>query len=194
MTEEPDLKWPPITRAARPWTRWWWHGIAVDAPNISRLLTEYGRTGLGGVEITPIYGVQGTDEREIPYLSPEWIAMLRHTLAEADRLDLGVDMVTGTGWPFGGPWVRDEDTLDKLTITKTENGDVPVYEASFTWAGRMVKRPAPGGEVLERVMEVAAQRGQMHQPVLAEIARPIPRPLRRCPTRPPGGRAALPLP
>jgi hypothetical protein len=146
MTEEPDLKWLPITRTARPWTRWWWLGSAVDAADISRLLTEYRLAGLGGVEITPIYGVQGADDREIPYLSPEWIAMLHHTLAEADRLDLGVDMVTGTGWPFGGPWVSGEDALDKLTITKTENEGVSVYEASLTWAGRMVKRPAPGGE------------------------------------------------
>ncbi len=34
--------------------------------------------------------------------------MLQYTLDEADRIGLGVDMATGTGWPFGGPWVTPE--------------------------------------------------------------------------------------
>ncbi len=32
-----------------------------------------------------------------------------HTLSEAKRLGLGVDLANGTGWPFGGPWVTDDD-------------------------------------------------------------------------------------
>jgi hypothetical protein len=35
-------------------------------------------------------------------------------LREAERLDIGVDMATGTGWPFGGPWVGDEDASKNL--------------------------------------------------------------------------------
>ena len=35
--------------------------------------------------------------------------MLEHTGREAKRLGLGVDMATGTGWPFGGPLVPIED-------------------------------------------------------------------------------------
>ena len=34
--------------------------------------------------------------------------MLGHTTTEAKRLGLGVDMTTGTGWPFGGPQVAPE--------------------------------------------------------------------------------------
>ncbi len=74
--------------------------------------------GIGGVEITPIYGVRGTEARFIPYLSPQWMAMLDHTLSEAARLKLGVDMATGTGWPFGGPWVGD-DTAPRSIVHKT---------------------------------------------------------------------------
>ena len=36
--------------------------------------------------------------------------MLEHTAREAKRLGLGVDMATGTGWPFGGPVVPTEDS------------------------------------------------------------------------------------
>ncbi len=43
------VAWPEATQTALPWTRWWWHGAAVDESNISRLLQEYHRVGLGGV-------------------------------------------------------------------------------------------------------------------------------------------------
>jgi hypothetical protein len=31
--------------------------------------------------------------------------MLKYTLQEAKRLDMGIDLANATGWPFGGPWV-----------------------------------------------------------------------------------------
>ena len=74
--------------------------------------------GIGGVEITPIYGVRGAEDRFIPYLSDAWMKVLDYTLREAARLDLGVDMATGTGWPFGGPWVGD-DSSPRTLVHKT---------------------------------------------------------------------------
>ncbi len=68
--------------------------------------------------MTPIYGVRGAEARFISYLSPQWMAMLDHTLREAARLKLGVDMATGTGWPFGGPWV-DDDAAARSMVSKT---------------------------------------------------------------------------
>lgn len=100
--------WPRVTREMRPWTRWWWHGSAVDRASLTNDLEGLRAAGLGGVEITPIYGVRGEEARFIPFLSDPWVDMLVHTLSEAARLDLGVDMATGTGWPFGGPWVTDD--------------------------------------------------------------------------------------
>lgn len=104
----PRREWPAVTNEMRPWTRWWWHGSAVDRPNLTSELEALRAAGIGGVEITPIYGVRGEERRFIPYLSDSWIGMLEHVLREADRLRLGVDMATGTGWPFGGPWVGDD--------------------------------------------------------------------------------------
>ena len=46
--------WPEVKQEAKPWTRWWWMGSAVDADNINRLISDYGKHGIGGVEITPI--------------------------------------------------------------------------------------------------------------------------------------------
>ena len=101
--------WPAATNETKPWTRWWWLGAAVDPETISRELESFRAAGFGGVEITPIYGVRGAESRFVPYLSDEWVRRLEHTLREARRLGLGVDMATGTGWPFGGPWVTEQD-------------------------------------------------------------------------------------
>jgi hypothetical protein len=106
---EKDKAWPVVSSIAKPWTRWWWHGNAVTEEGITAELESLKAAGIGGVEITPIYGVYGHEGKFINYLSPEWIERLLYTLKEADRLGLGVDMATGTGWPFGGPWVTDED-------------------------------------------------------------------------------------
>lgn len=105
--DEPD--WPEITQTAKPWTRWWWHGSAVNKADLSRELEAYQQAGLGGVELTPIFGVIGRESEFIDYLSPEWMDMFNHSLQETQRLDLGFDMATGTGWPFGGPWVDAAD-------------------------------------------------------------------------------------
>ena len=102
-------EWPAVTREARPWTRWWWLGNAVNEAELTAALEAYREVGIGGVEITPIYGVAGYEDRFIEFLSDDWMRVLVHTLKEAARLDLGVDMATGTGWPFGGPWVSQED-------------------------------------------------------------------------------------
>jgi hypothetical protein len=110
--------WPAVAAETRPWTRWWWHGSAVERASLSAQLEALAAAGIGGVEVTPIYGVRGTEDRFIPYLSPQWVAMLDHTLREAVRLKMGVDMATGTGWPFGGPWVGD-DTSPRSIVQRT---------------------------------------------------------------------------
>jgi hypothetical protein len=115
----PDpLAWPAVTAECRPWTRWWWLGSAVDKPNLTRSLEEFKQAGIGGVEITPIYGANGAEGKFIDFLSPQWMDMLAHTTAEAKRLGLGVDMATGTGWPFGGPHVSAEDASARLNMHK----------------------------------------------------------------------------
>lgn len=103
------LAWPMITQTAKPWTYWWWMASAVDTNNLTRELTRYRDAGLGGVHIIPIYGAKGWESNSLTYLSPTWMEMLGHTVREASRLGLGVDMTTGTGWCFGGPGVTDEE-------------------------------------------------------------------------------------
>lgn len=118
-----QVKWPAITQQTKPWTRWWWMGSAVDKSNLTWTMQQYQQAGLGGLEITPIYGVKGAEEKFIDFLSPKWIEMFQYTLTEAKRLNLGIDMATGTGWPFGGPWVEDKDASKYIAFkTYTLNG------------------------------------------------------------------------
>src|SRR5690606_11782387 len=100
-----DVAWPEISNTVKPWARWWWMGNAVDKKNLRKALVDMDRAGLGGVEITPIYGVKGEEDNELDYLSPQWLEMLDFTLATADSLGMQVDMTLGTGWPYGGPQV-----------------------------------------------------------------------------------------
>lgn len=106
---EAQLNWPTVTNVTKPWTRWWWEGSAVNKADLTWNLEQYRNAGLGGVELTPIYGVYGHEKVFINFLSPQWMQMFTHTLNESKRLGIGVDLANGTGWPFGGPWVKDED-------------------------------------------------------------------------------------
>ena len=111
-----QVEWPTISKTTKPWTRWWWMGSAVDAKNLDQVLTTYSNAGFGGVEVTPIYGAIGFEKRYISFLSPEWMNILNFTVKKANSLGMGVDMNTGTGWPFGGPQVTREDAASKLII------------------------------------------------------------------------------
>jgi hypothetical protein len=108
-----DTDWPEQTIENKPWTRWWWMGNDVDSANLTYNLEMLSQAGIGGVEITPIYGVKGREQHYIDYLSPKWMNMLGFTLTEATRLGMGVDMNNGTGWPFGGPEVSVEDAATR---------------------------------------------------------------------------------
>ncbi|MBN1591329.1 MAG: hypothetical protein JW888_17585 [Pirellulales bacterium] len=104
------IEWPTITRECRPWAYWWWMGNAVNRPELTRHLETYRKAGMGGVHIVTIYGAKGCEDQYIDFLSPKWMGLLAHTVSEADRLDMGVDMTPGSKWPYGGPWVKDEDS------------------------------------------------------------------------------------
>lgn len=111
-----SVTWPVVEKEMKPWTRWWWMGNAVDQQNLSIVLQKYKDAGLGGVEITPIYGAKGYEKQYLQFLSPEWMNALHFTVNKANALGLGVDMNTGTGWPFGGPQIKPENAATKLVI------------------------------------------------------------------------------
>jgi hypothetical protein len=118
------VQWPRVTTEARPGTRWWWLGSAVDTANLSYNLRTYADAGIGAVEITPIYGVQQNEANDINFLTDRWMEMLRHTETVGAQLGLEVDMNTGTGWPFGGPEVTLEEAATRAIFNRWD-ADIP---------------------------------------------------------------------
>lgn len=118
MTANAQL-WPEVQQEAKAGARWWWLGSAVDKENLRWNMQEYANHGIGALEITPIYGVQGNEANNIPYLSDRWMEMLREVQKNGLELGIEVDMATGTGWPFGGPWVPLEESASKAVFVDT---------------------------------------------------------------------------
>ncbi|MDB4889604.1 MAG: glycoside hydrolase family 2 sugar binding protein [Gemmatimonadetes bacterium] len=128
----PALAWPALTREAKPWTRWWWLGSAVDSAGITAQLGELAAAGFGGVEVTVIYGAKGADSSYIPYLSRPWVDMIAHTATEAHRRGMGLDLPQGSGWRMGGPSVVPADANTSLSVRVDSVAGGDTWHAQLT--------------------------------------------------------------
>src|SRR5665647_3140423 len=108
--------WPQITKQTKPWSRWWWMGSGVNPSDLKAAMEAYSKAGLGGLEITPIYGVHGYENRFVKFLSPEWVKNFEYTLQQGKQLDMGIDLAMASGWPFGGLWVTPEDACKYMAV------------------------------------------------------------------------------
>lgn len=159
---------PSITQEAKPGIRWWWLGSAVDKPNLQWNLEQYAKVGVGAVEITPIYGVQGNDKNDIPYLSPRWMDMLKFTMKENKKIGIETDMATGTGWPFGGPWVPIDEAACKAIFVDTIvdikakvqeiNYNIPEKEKNYAKLKLIKVFPIEGTKKIKRVIALYESR------------------------------------
>lgn len=121
--------WPKVGATTRPWTRWWWLGSAVDEKNITASLRQYHQAGFGGVEVVPIYGAKGFENRYIKYLSQQWMKILDHTVQQSNTLGMGVYISVGTGWPIGGTHVTVQDAASRLIAQSYElKANTPLNE------------------------------------------------------------------
>lgn len=111
--------WPVPTPEAKAGARWWWLGSAVTESDLRWNMQQYSKAGMGALEITPIYGVQGNEANELSFLSAPWMKALKFTEAEGAKDSILIDMNNGTGWPFGGPEVPLSEAAAKLVYTDT---------------------------------------------------------------------------
>ncbi|MBL7743541.1 MAG: glycoside hydrolase family 2 protein [Chitinophagaceae bacterium] len=151
-----QVRWPAVTKTMKPWTRWWWEGSAVNKKDLTWNLEQYQKAGLGGVEITPIYGIYGYEKQFINFLSPQWMQMLVHTLNESKRLGIGVDLANATGWPFGGPWTTEADASKSVqykiyTVNGGEKLKEPVEYKWEAWVRTANNKPAGIDTILRPV-------------------------------------------
>ena len=143
-------------------------GSAVDKENLGWNLDQYAKAGIGAVEITPLYGVQGNDKNDIPYLSPRWMEMLRFVEKKDKELGIETDMATGTGWPFGGPWVPLSEAACKAVFVDTIvdvkkklmdiNFTLPEKERNFAKLKVIKAYPVAGATKKKRVIALYESR------------------------------------
>ncbi|MFN8241526.1 MAG: glycosyl hydrolase [Bacteroidales bacterium] len=111
---EQTLSWPAVRPETKPWTRWWWPGSIATKDDMKKALTAYTNAGLGGLELTVLYGVRGQEDKFVNFLSPAWMDMFQYILQETASTGLGIDLANSSSWPFGGPWVTDNDAAKYL--------------------------------------------------------------------------------
>lgn len=108
---------------ARPFFRWWWNGNNVNLNEIIRELDLMKKAGIGGVEINPVEmpeQITGPEREGLVWLSDEWIKVLKGTLREAEKRNMIADLIVGTGWPFGGEFLKSEETIQGLHVKTKE--------------------------------------------------------------------------
>lgn len=121
--EQPsELKWPGESNVTRPWTFWHWFGNAVDRKNITSRLEELNRCGFGGVLVTGLQQCNDPKAPSVPFLSAEWADVMKHTIRQARRLGMDVDMSPCTGWEWGGPWISRNDAGSTLQVSSVTVG------------------------------------------------------------------------
>jgi len=118
FSQNPQLGWPAITKETKPWSRWWWMGSSVNPSDLKAAMEAYSKAGLGGLEITPIYGVHGYEDKFVKFLSPAWVENFKYTLEKGKQLGMGIDLAMASGWPFGGTWVTPEDACKYMSVQK----------------------------------------------------------------------------
>jgi len=107
---------------ARPFFRWWWNGDCVTKQEIERELDLMQAAGAGGIEINPIAMPEDstkTAARGLPWLSAEWNQMLKTAVDAAHQRGLQADLIVGSGWPFGGRFLRPDETIQGIGLKKT---------------------------------------------------------------------------
>ena len=135
----------------RPFVRWWWNGDKVEPEELRRELRVMKAAGIGGVEINPI-GIAEEDndmgKRSLTWLSDEWIEALKATFDEAKKLDMTCDLIVGSGWPFGGEFLKGDERAQVVLIDAQKLEGPTTFEISrfaiFSTVDPGVTVPFPG--------------------------------------------------
>jgi len=107
--------------SARPWAYWFWINGNVTKEGITADLEAMRQVGLGGALWMWAGGVdvelKVVDGCPVKFMDPQWWELMRHTVREADRLGLKINLNNGSGWSHsGGPWVKPEHSMQRLRL------------------------------------------------------------------------------
>ncbi len=156
---------------ARPFVRWWWIDNRVEETEIIRQLDLLKDAGMGGVEINPIgystpYGYGGpykTHAEQLIWRSPEWDRVLHTACKGSYERGMIVDLIAGSGWPFGGEFLKPEQRIMRLSTVSREVSGPQV--ATYAWdsiLAQMVRERQYGGRGETRVEFIKLYPKELH--------------------------------
>jgi hypothetical protein len=102
---------------------WYWMQGAVSREGITADLEAMKQVGIGGAYLMPIKGPANPPylNPSIQQLSPEWWAMVKFAMQEADRIGIKLAMHDCDGFALaGGPWITPELSMQKVVWLKIE--------------------------------------------------------------------------
>ena len=113
---ENNFRQPPAS--ARPWVNWFWLDGNITREGITADLEAMQRVGIGGVLLMDV--TQNIPPGPVPFGGPEWRALFKHTVKEADRLGLQVSIHNAPGWcGSGGPWITPDLSMRRVVSSRT---------------------------------------------------------------------------
>ncbi|MCP4313439.1 MAG: hypothetical protein GY790_19450, partial [Bacteroidetes bacterium] len=123
------IYWNRIENGNKPHVRAFWLGNHVNREGLSGFNQDIYDAGFGGVEFFNLSDIYETDKPRIPYLSDEWVELMRFTLEDLKEKGLHGDLNLSTGWNLGGKWMPRELSASLLEIKK-----IPLNPGSITQA------------------------------------------------------------
>ena len=120
---------PP--EAAKPWVFWYWMYGAVTREGVTADLQAMKDDGIAGAYLMPIKspGNPPLIPNPVPQLTPEWWAMVKFTMQEADRIGVKLAMHDCDGFALaGGPWITPGLSMQKVVTAKTTVAGGKLYQ------------------------------------------------------------------
>ena len=138
---------PP--QSAKPMVWWHWMNGNITPEGLRSDILWMHRAGIGGFHVfdAALHTPQIVQTR-LEYMSPQWKEAFGGAIALADSLGMEVAIASSPGWSStGGPWVKPEDSMKKLTWRtmpleggKAYHGPLP---EPFTVSSRFQNVPLP---------------------------------------------------
>lgn len=149
----------------------------VTKEGITADLESMNRAGVGGMSLFNVS--MGMPDGPARFLSPEWLALVDHTLKESERLGLEFGLHNCDGWGLsGGPWITPETSMKLLTWSVKEVEGPTRFDAllaqpeaieNFFRDIAVIAFPVPKGEQLTGPGAEVTLRGSIPAEELAKL-------------------------
>ena len=120
---------------AKPWIYWYWMQAAVSKEGITADLQAMKQECIEGAYLMPIKGPANPPFINPPVvqLSPEFWAMVKFAMSEADRIGVKIAFHDCDGFAVaGGPWITPELSMQKIVWAKTQLTGGKLYHDTLT--------------------------------------------------------------